>query len=296
MINPKYICISAVVGFVLSFAIGLISGVAFLHLIIRALIFAAVFAALAIGISYLNSNFLSSELNSDPLKNDIETPSEKQSSGNLVNIVVDDSTLRDDSSAPKFSVTNPNVFGDDVLNESNSETKIEKSNPAAEKIPNEPPAEKKAVPNAHQTKNVVPEKEEPKKEPEIKNDSSKNNGFVAKNLENITSKSANKEQPKVAPVKTDANKEESSNVENEAAGAESTDDADSIDDLPDIGSIDLSDSPSEDSSIIEDSDFASEGTPSSSLAAESSNVASAGGQDVNTMAQAIRTLLAKDNE
>ena len=59
MINPKYIGIAAGVGFVLSFLIGIFSGISFGLLLLRALICAAIFAAVGTGGSILYQKFLS---------------------------------------------------------------------------------------------------------------------------------------------------------------------------------------------------------------------------------------------
>lgn len=275
MINPKNICISAAVGFVLSFIIGCVSGVAFLHIVIRALIFAAVFAAMSIGFTYIYKTFLSDDQNADSLKSDNDSSSEKQSPGGLVNIVVDDSTLRDDSSSPKFSVTNPNVFNDDTVDESKSESNDKKVNSSLNAASSDiSDVNQKNDSKAQISKNPAANKAE-------KLDNSQN-GFVAKDLGSITSKSKDSAQ---VSSDNDAENASSSNLDNQ-------DVSESIDDLPDIGNVEFSDSSSSDSSVIEDSDFAEEGTSAS----HSDAAADTGGQNVDTMAQAIRTMLAKDNE
>lgn len=275
MINPKNICISAAVGFVLSFIIGCVSGVAFLHIVIRALIFAAVFAAMSIGFTYIYKTFLSDDQNADSLKSDNDSSSEKQSPGGLVNIVVDDSTLRDDSSSPKFSVTNPNVFNDESVDESKAESNDKKVNSSLNAASSDiSDVNQKNDSKAQISKNPAANKAEKLDNPQ--------DGFVAKDLGSITSKSKDSAQ---VSSDNDAENASSSNLDNQ-------DVSESIDDLPDIGNVEFSDSSSSDSSVIEDSDFAEEGTSAS----HSDAAADTGGQNVDTMAQAIRTMLAKDNE
>lgn len=278
MINPKNICISAAVGFVLSFIIGCVSEVAFLHIVLRALIFAAVFAAMSAGLSYIYKTFLSDGQNSDSLKSDNDASPEKQSSGGLVNIVVDDSTLRDDSSSPKFSVTNPNVFNDDSVDEGKAEANDKKlnSSPGAassEKNLRKDSSQKDAAKPQAQANTVVDKPGKP--------DASQN-GFVAKDLGSITSKNNGGVQDSSAD---DIKNDDSSSD----AGDQSV--SESIDELPDIGNVEFSSSSSSISpSVIEDSDFAR------GKSGVSSSSAAPGGQNVDTIAQAIRTLLAKDNE
>lgn len=299
MVNPKYICISAAVGFVLSFVIGLFSGVAFLHLIIRALIYAAVFALLSIAISYLSRTFLVPEPSLDSQQNDENQSSSKKQSGNFVNIVVDDSTLRDDSSAPKFSVTNPNLFGDDVLSES-KKTNDSKSFDTKVQSSASSDANKDASPKNDLNSNVK-QSVEPKSS-NIKNKaasslsgkkSEKNgqNGFVSADLSSLTSTSLSKS----GSSENESDKTENKNTTSPSSSEDivshyENQNDNEIDDLPDIGGLDISSSSSNDD-IIEDTDFASEGASPSSVAASDN-----GGQNVDTMAQAIRTMLAKDNE
>lgn len=105
MINPKNICISACIGFFLSFLIGLISSVHFSTVLLRALIFAVIFAVLSVGISFLYQKFLVADTGS--FSSDTDSSAVKPQAGSVVNIVVDDSPLPDEELAPKFTVLNP---------------------------------------------------------------------------------------------------------------------------------------------------------------------------------------------
>lgn len=290
MINPKNICISAAVGFVLSFVVGLLFGVNFLHIIIRAVFFAALFAALFAGISYLYKNFLSDSFSSENESAQAsDGNSSKPSSGGIVNIVVDDSTLKDDSTAPKFAVTDDNIFKDAALarKDSSPAPKNQYQKTWQDEIPPRPAEKADAVSS--------PEPEAQEKKPE------QGAEFVASDLSSMTSSAARAEpKAEAAPKPADAGGEELSGGKEEQSSdeekeAQSVDDSEDIDELPDIGGIDFSSNPSSldssSDSVIEDSEFATEGSPRPSAAA-----ADTGGQNIDNMAQAIRTLLAKDKE
>uniref|UniRef100_UPI00388F9F3A hypothetical protein n=1 Tax=Treponema sp. TaxID=166 RepID=UPI00388F9F3A len=121
MINPKYICVSACVGFCLSFFVGLISDVRFSYVCLRAFIFALVFAGLSVGISFLYKKFLSSDIG---FSSDSESSPVHPAAGSVVNIVVDDSNLADDEHAPHFEVSNisqTKSFGGDLENGKNED-------------------------------------------------------------------------------------------------------------------------------------------------------------------------------
>ena len=291
MINPKNICISAVVGFVLSFFIGLISGVNILHLLIRAVIFAAVFAALSAGITYVYKSFLSDGSVSD--SDSVVSSESKPAAGSVVNIVVDDSTLKDDGSSPKFSVTNSSVLDGESLVENDRKSSDEKSgfskvqasaqskgNAAAEKTESFEPA--------IQSKN---EKSDSNSVSEAKSSGNSAGGFVPAGLNTITGGGKKvSDSNAVQSAISEEKKEAESALQTEA----DTSDEESIDNLPDIGGVDFDGSSASSDSVITDSDFATGGSPVPSVAA--GNVGSAGNQDAATMAKAIATLLAKDNE
>ena len=101
MINPKNICFCSCIGFFLSFFIGLVSGVNFSHVLIRALIFALLFGAMCIGITFIYQKFLSSDSGGFSVDGDV-APS--KSVGGVVNIVVDDTNLVEDGMSPKFTI------------------------------------------------------------------------------------------------------------------------------------------------------------------------------------------------
>lgn len=290
MINPKNICISAAVGFVLSFVIGLLFGVNFLHILLRAVFFAVLFAALFAGISCLYKSFLSDSFSSENESAQAsDGNSSKLSSGGIVNIVVDDSTLKDDSTAPKFAVTDDSIFKDAALarKDSSPAPKNQYQKNVNDEISSRPAEKAERVSSP---------------EPEVKKKNQEQGAvFVASDLSAITSPSARSEpKAEAAPKTVDAGGEvlsggKEAQVSDEEKEPQSVYDGEDIDELPDIGGIDFSSNPasldSSSDSVIEDSEFATEGSPRPSAAA-----ADTGGQNIDNMAQAIRTLLAKDNE
>ena len=94
MIKPKFIIISVCVGFLLSFFVGLFSGVSFGVVVLRALIFAVLFGALGFGLRIVFLRFL---LDSS----DMETSSHQ---GSVVDISIGDEPLVEDENGPDFYV------------------------------------------------------------------------------------------------------------------------------------------------------------------------------------------------
>ncbi len=292
MINPKNICISAAVGFVLSFFIGLIFGVNILHLLIRAAIFAAVFAALSVGITYIYKSFLSDGSVSD--SDSTVSAETKPAAGSVVNIVVDDSTLKDDGSSPKFSVTNSSVLDGESLVEDEKKSSAEKtgfSNPQPSVLSENNADEKKAesVKPVIQQKNEKSDSKASNSASETKNTGNSAGGFVPAGLSAITTGGGKKVSDSNA-VQSDVSEVEK-NGEKAPQNESDNSDEESIDNLPDIGGVDFDGSSASSGSVITDSDFATGGSPVSSAAA-----GKVGNQDAATMAKAIATLLAKDNE
>lgn len=292
MINPKNICISAAVGFVLSFFIGLVSGVNILHLLIRAAIFAAVFAALSVGITYIYKSFLSDGSVSD--SDSTVSAETKPAAGSVVNIVVDDSTLKDDGSSPKFSVTNSSVLDGESLVEDEKKSSAEKTGflkPQPSVLAENNADEKKAesVKPSIQQKNEKSDSKALNSASETKNTGSSAGGFVSAGLSAITTGGGKKVSDSNA-IQSDISEVEK-NGEKVPQNESDNSDEESIDNLPDIGGVDFDGSSASSGSVITDSDFATGGSPVSSAAA-----GKVGNQDAATMAKAIATLLAKDNE
>ena len=106
MFNLKTAVIGAAAGFAVSFIAGIIGGVDFLIILLRALLSAAFCALLISGIRFLYVRFLGEE--------QTETPSgavKSSPAGSVVDITLDDAELPDTDTAPDFIVgsgmTNP---------------------------------------------------------------------------------------------------------------------------------------------------------------------------------------------
>ena len=101
MFNLKTAVIGAAAGFAVSFIAGIIGGVAFLIILLRALLSAAFCAFLISGIRFLYVRFLGEE--------QTETPSgavKSSPAGSVVDITLDDAELPDTDTAPDFIVGN----------------------------------------------------------------------------------------------------------------------------------------------------------------------------------------------
>ena len=259
MINPKNICVSACIGFFLSFFIGLLSDVRFSHVLIRAFSFALVFAALCIGVTFLYQKFLSND--NGGFSAEAETVSQKTTSGGVVNIVVDDSNLSDDGLAPKFTIMSKHV-GDLAK----SDEAVKKEGPV--KAQSKSPESISAAPSPQEAPAVQPSAA-------VDNDSGQNDSsFKPVSLADTQAQSKQEPAPASAPAA------DSNSIEQ-------------LDELPDISS--MSESPSDSSSdsvldsvneVVSDSEFASGGAPLKEQPVSG---------DTNVMAKAIQTLLAQDN-
>ena len=278
MINPKNICISACVGFFLSFFIGLVSpGVNFSHVLLRASIFALVFAALCIGITFVYQKFLIPDSSgfSESEQNLQKT------AGGVVNIVVDDSNLVDDGMAPKFTVlNNHSAFSEKQSSEENSTAPS-----TAVSSPQESSVSAQAVTPA-------PEPAEP-----VQADSS---SFQPANLAAVTTKNEDtktedtKEGVSDSKPKTVSKETEDGSLSQNGSSSETQ--TQQLDELPDIGSIDSDsgagtaselDSASVADEVVTDTDFSTGGAHLKEQPISG---------DTNVMAKAIQTLLAKDND
>ncbi len=288
MMNPKNICISAVVGFILSFVIGLISHVGFMHIILRALIFAVVFAALYAGISFIYEKFLSDNTRGMDIGSDVgASVSQKPVAGSMINIVVGDSKLQDDDQSPKFFVGNnrPKLGAEDLAKENAGASPVAKSSGeqysaaaasrSAEEenhpapAPDASPVESKPAVSAPVSEEAVPDAASVAPA----DSSAAAAGFTPVGLDAVTKASDG-----------GSGADSSDKNDGDAGGAEA-----SLDSLPEINDLSLSKS-GEKSEVISDSDFALGGGASSASSGDKS-----GGQDTNVMAQAIRTILAQDN-
>lgn len=250
MIKPKNIAIPAVCGFAVSFLISLIATHRFGFSLLRGAIFAVVFGLIAVGITFLYDKFLSDEGDSE-----VSSSPEKNKSGSIVDITINDETLPDDGQGPQFFVSNnkkpletddKSVAGD-FENKSNANAQENKS-PELEK---DNSSAFKAVPLGQP--------------------------FKAENTEASEVKKASEEsaEPKVAEADEEP--------------------LEGLDSLPDIGNIVSEEKKeTSDDDLIKDSDFAESGQTESSHKAEFPDGSKAASHDTETMAKAIRTLLKKD--
>ena len=266
MINPKNICISASIGFCLSFVIGLFSDVHFSTVLLRALLFALVFAALCVGISILYQNFLSSDNGSFISDTD---SSAKSAVGGVVNIVVDDSNLPDEEMSPKFTVLNNHS---DLNGKANLS-----SQPQVHSVPvSSPPVDSIQVSSQASSSEEAPASD-----------------FSFKPVSLGQAGAVSTSESKSSPVSISEPSVSSGNMAGSAPVAAANEKIESLDELPDISDMpvgsseDLAsnlDSSSEE--IISDSEFAS-----GNAAVKEQPISG----DTSVMAKAIQTLLAKDN-
>lgn len=256
MINPKNICVSACIGFFLSFLIGLFSDVNFSAVLLRALLFGLLFAALCVGISFLFQKFLAAD--NGGFSPEPDSPLSRAATGNVVNIVIDDSNLPDEDMAPKFTVS-----------ETHSNLHKNKTPPAA---PKEGGAFESAAVQA------AASSEPSSAEPAI------SEPVAAPSAESVSSSSAANAAFKPVSLGDVTQKTDSAPVSSETAQP--------LDELPDISDMPTTssdvaselDSPAEE--IVSDSEFATGGAKMKEQPVSG---------DTAVMAKAIQTLLAKDN-
>lgn len=269
MINVKSVSISAATGFILSFLVGIICGNAFISVLLRAFISALVFSAVAAGSSFLYSQFLSAD----------GTPSEPSSrpqakTSGKVDLVIDDDPLEEEENGPKFFVEN---------NRSALQSDAKPS--AAEKVDPDEDVIEDIVEEAADVSDVqpvaapaaAPVNPVTVAEPEI-TAPPKAMDAVPKNDAAFTPVNLAASAPQV-----------SASPEGAPAGEELSE----VDSLPDIEDLDTGKKDGEIGDIINDSEFATSGK--SSGGTQFPDGQTAGTQNADVMAQAIRTILSKDN-
>ena len=167
MFNLKNVAASAVVGFVLSFLISIISTHRFFVASFRGFVFAVVFALLAFAAGFLNKRFLSVETLLDSKDEAGKKPFSK--AGSVVNITIDDENLTEDEAAPNFDVSaNKNFFngGGSVGTASKIEEKAE-GVPDADSLPkaDSPSVDEPVENSVPAADSSAPEKTEPEIKP-----------------------------------------------------------------------------------------------------------------------------------
>ena len=272
MINVKSVSISAATGFILSFLVGIICRNAFLSVLLRAFISALVFSAVAAGSSFLYSKFLSA----DGVPSEPSSRPQSRTSGQ-VDLVIDDDPLEEEENGPKFFVENnrsalqsdakPSAAEKVDPDEDVTEEIAEEAAGVSDLAPVEPVAPSSAAP-VNPVPVAEPEVTAPPKAMDAvpKNDAA----FTPVNL------AASAPQVSASPE-----------------GAPADEQLPEVDSLPDIEDLDTGKKDGEIGDIINDSEFATSGK--SSGGAQFPDGQTAGTQNADVMAQAIRTILSKDN-
>ena len=267
MISPKNIGIASAVGFVFSFLVGMFSGIGFGHIMLRALLSAVVFGVLGGVVSFLFQHFLSDTSDSG-FEASASSSEGEHGSGGLVNITIDDETLADDASEPKFAVENAHAMTGDspeVATPSKERVSEAQTVSAAQAAP-----VAAAVPE--HTAVVSPEEPIPE---EAETAAFKPISLVAE------------EAPQQTAQPTPSGQGEPSTHSGGTV----------LDELPDIGNALPDFGKSTDKEVISDSDFATgkEEPPVDLGSASRGSNAAPVEQNAAVMAQAIQTLLAKEN-
>lgn len=284
--NGKAIGVAAGLGLTLSFLTGIISKNAFLTVFRNALLFAFIFAVLAAGISFLFEKFLS-DGTGQSFTLDLQPKSQK-SRGN-VDIVISDDNLEEEDDGPKFFVEN-NRQG---LSQKNDDAEIQNLNSdVSAKTENNSSvndiSEQKNIDLQNDSSLTEPkELDSPSQLSELQGETKQ---FVPASVENVAGGQGEQAVSSVISQDVPVNAGDGSNKVNNFADGSNIE---SIDSLPDIG--EFSEDKKNDSvgDIINDSDFATKGSSaSSSTVLPNGTEASSANADV--MAQAIRTLLKKD--
>ena len=264
MINLKFVGILAAFGFLLSFVLGLLGDVTFGFVILRAVISALVSGGTAALVSFVFRKFLSDNVaEAAPVRT-------SPSTGNIVDIRVEEEPLPDTENSPDFFVSQAYTSASNAFPYAQQ---AKQAAPAAEPVKPAPApdaAEFKAAPLGNIASSNAGSAPAPEKKPEPKLDA-----FVPKPLVQKEAPAAPKAEPAVA--KPAASEKRSVSEE-----------LDSLEELPDIESM-VSESIESDPAVIEDSAFASEGVSSG---IEIPDVSS--GNDTTVIADAIRTLLKRE--
>lgn len=279
MIKFKPIIFSACAAFVFSFFTALFAKSGLPVSLLKGLIFALVFGALAVGVQFLYANFLST--GSAPQEAAAE---DAKVVGGKVDLVVSEEDLPEDKDGPTFFVDGKHVIYNDDVGAGNA--------PAAA------PSSDGGISAAEQNA-ALDAAEKVREEKAAENIAKKADAIKAEGAE---AKKAAEEKPSFAPIDLAAASPEPAAQDvpqvADAAPASAPVSASSsvveeLDDLPDIGSID-SGSASGQEEVIEDSEFAQEGAVQVHRQTELADGKIADVKDAPVMAEAIRTILKKE--
>lgn len=294
MFNIKNIIIGASVGFVLSFIIGLFSSVAFGFVILRAFIFAIVGAALGFGCSFLFDKFLKDAVSVDVSVSNAQksgSSAERKTIGGLVDITVEEGSLDEDVNGPKFVVGN-----NEKITQKEPETESRPSDEEIRKVESSIPAlasVEEVVDMAVSKADGTNIEEKPPSEsvaPIVQNGSEKSAEPVSDKIKNQESGGAGEG---FQPMNMAQSAPKIDKIERAGKGSVPKSDGGQLDMLPDIGDVYLGSKKKENSDIINDSEFASDGQTERETIMFP-NGESAADKNTNEMAMAIRTILAKD--
>lgn len=273
MIKIKPIIFSAASAFVFSFFTALFAKSGLPVSLLKAVIFALVFGALAVGVQFLYANFLSSGAAPQEAAAEDSKPV-----GGKVDLVVSEEDLPEDKDGPSFFVDGKHVvYNDDI-----------KTNAAAAPAPSKDPAL-----SVERQNEALDAAEKVREEKAAQNIAKKADGVLAAG--GVGSGSAEEAKPAFAPIDLAAKSSEPAGQESERAPAAPAPSAsssvvDELDDLPDIGNLGGG-SASAQEEVIEDSEFAQEGTAQPKRQTEFADGKVADVKDAPIMAEAIRTIL-----
>ncbi|MDE6720237.1 MAG: hypothetical protein K2J68_10335 [Treponemataceae bacterium] len=278
MIKIKPVVICASIALALSFFVSLLSRNSLPISLLKAVIFAAVFGGIAVGIQVVYDKFLSEGEASSITES--RAPQQK-TVGSKVDLVVSEEDLPNEENAPTFALdsTRHVLTAADVGVKTSSarENVVEQNMRPAQPSVGVSDETKIAEPSGNES---VP----------AGNVSEESGTFVRQDLaakpEAVNASTSSSE---------DSARPESSKSDDAKSSSVGGDELPELDDFPALGGDDSEDKQSsEDEGVIEDSDFAEGGSPSIPRRTEFSDGTIADSKDASLMAEAIRTVLVKD--
>lgn len=276
MIKIKPIIFSAVAAFVFSFFTAFCAKSGLPVSLLKAVTFALVFGGLAVGVQFLYANFLATGSASQEA-----AAEESKPVGGKVDLVVSEEDLPEDKDGPTFFVDGKHVvYNDDVGKKS-----------AAAPAPSQD-----AAVSAERQNEALEAAEKVREEKAAQNIAKKADDILAAGAGD--SGPAQEAKPAFAPIDLAAKGSEPAVSEDESVASApaaapvsaSTSVVDELDDLPDIGGLGGGSAAAQEE-VIEDSEFAQEGTVQVKKQTELADGKVADVKDAPIMAEAIRTIL-----
>ena len=288
MIKIKPIVFSACAAFVLSFVIAIASKSGFPVSLLKATIFGLLFGAIAVGVQFVYAKFLA-----DGTAAPAEAAEEPKVAGSKVDLVVSEEDLPDDKESPAFYVEGKHVLSSDDVGKPFGRPAAAAgtaSNSAAPDVAFGAAEQNEALEAAEQVREQKAAENITQKAAEIQAKSREPEDVpapqAAKSAESPAPQ-ASEPQPAFAPINLAAG--------GAAASSGLAGGGDELDDLPDIGEIGGgSSAEGQDEDVIEDSEFAEEGMVHPRRQTELSDGKVADVKDAPVMAEAIRTILKKE--